>query len=129
MINNPYNKEQFTWCYINYSPNEKKYTICFQWLRFQGSEFHVAFDDHLDAVAAIRKLKEFFAPNYLHSSVYTNRPVWPYYNTHKEICYDFDVNDKTLDPDDARFVLGKNISIVLTPKGLTSNKILLDFAG
>jgi len=62
-IINPYG-EPYTWFYTNYEYTAKKHTICFQWLRYQGSEFHLSFDLIGDRDAAFYLLKEKYAPKY-----------------------------------------------------------------
>ncbi|MEK7105776.1 MAG: hypothetical protein AAB895_00275 [Patescibacteria group bacterium] len=135
-IKNPYSYldgvEQFTWCYNSYSPNAEEFRICFQWLRFQGSEFHVAFRTHQEMVVAAGKLRDAFAPDYLYTplcSAFNGRDsLWPYRDAHGVWCYDFYTTDRTLDPDDIRTVLGKDVFVVVTPTGNTSKKVLEKFA-
>jgi len=124
-MTNPFG-DDFTWCYNVYSLESQEYRICFQWLRFQGSEFHVAFKEEQEMVEAITKLKMHYAPAYLYTPLNSFRAEWPYYNMCQSLCYDFDT-DNTIFPDDVYSILGKTVNLVITPTGLTSRSVLNQF--
>ncbi len=123
---NPYSRHlstgEFTWFYVNTSGHgeEIKWLICFQWLNFQGSEFHLEFESKKERDQAFMKLKEEFAPDYVLSTLDSN-------TTYSRPNLSVETKKLTMTPVMMRMMFSAPITV--TPTGYISRQFFDDILG
>ncbi len=116
---NPYKSvlegENFTWVYINVTP-KTGWRVCFQWLRYQGSEFNIKCGDKAEANKVINQLKMKYNPEYK-SHIIDKHTIWERKSTA------FETEEATILPEDIVLLLGEEYreKITITFTSLKSN--------
>ena len=116
---NPYGKE-FTWCYRSYSQKKEKHLVCFQWLMFQGSEFHIECDSRLQAEKLIKQLARMVGEKPRHTCVGGTHVLQSRYQRWE---WDFQTVRMTITPEHVEYATG--LEVVLTPTTLTVRELLI----
>ena len=115
-----YTLDDYTWSYPSYSRTHKKTMLCFQWMRYQGSEFCVECETKGEAVKRLKKIAE-------HFGITVRRYVRDANSMYAVEEFEIETTEVIITPKDVREILGDDVVINVTFKSLKTNKAMRVF--